>query len=65
MTGAGGLGVGMDHASGERRFHFEDKTSDIARLIELPKDQLHPDPLRTALRRLLETLGAMARSVFR
>lgn len=52
----------MHQGSGERRFRFEDKTSEIARVIELPVDQPGGARFKDALRAFLALLGELARS---
>lgn len=47
---------------GERRFRFEDKASEIGRVIELPMDRPGSDRMKEALRRFLALLGELARS---
>lgn len=45
-----------------RRFRFEDKTSDIARVIELPVERPGGVRFKEALRGFLAMLGELARS---
>lgn len=47
---------------GERRFRFEEKTSDIARVIDLPVDRPGSVQFKEALRAFLALLGELARS---
>lgn len=52
----------MEEQASERRFRFEEKTSDIALLIELPADRPGAVRFKEALRRFLALLGELARS---
>ena len=54
----------MDQQLPERRFRFEDKTSDIARVIELPVDRPGFARFKEALRSFLALLGELARSAW-
>lgn len=51
----------MDQQEPERRFRFEEKTSDIALLIELPIDKPGFARFKEALRSFLALLGELAR----
>ena len=55
----------MDEQDSERRYRFEEKTSDIALLIELPVDRPGSVRFKEALRSFLSLLGALARSCWR
>lgn len=46
----------------ERRFRFEEKTSDIALMIQLPTDSPGYARFKAALRSFLALLGELARS---
>lgn len=51
----------MQHLEPERRFRFEEKTSDVARMIELPVDLPGYARFKQALRSFLALLGGLAR----
>lgn len=51
----------MDQQQPERRFRFEEKTSEIARVIELPPELPGFARFKAALRSFLALLGELAR----
>lgn len=55
----------MDQEESERRFRFEEKTSDIARVIALPVERPGGAQFKEALRSFLALLGELARSCWR
>ena len=54
----------MGERPAQKRFRFEDKTSDIARVIELPVDRPGCARFKEALRAFLALLGELARSAW-
>ncbi len=51
----------MEEQDSARRYHFEEKTSDIALLIELPAGRPSSVRFKEALRSFLALLGELAR----
>lgn len=50
----------MEEPESARRFRFEEKTSDVAILIQLPREEAGR-PFKELLRRFLALLGELAR----
>lgn len=51
----------MDSEASDRRFHFEEKTSAIVRILELPIERRGAGHFKNTLRKFLALLGALAR----